>query len=66
MSISFIKLPIIKKKLTVHKLEQFVDYGAQELPMRLEEAGVLTHHVHYVRGHNGLVVFTSLLFAQAQ
>ena len=50
----------------MHKLEQLVDDRLEELPVRLEEARVLADHVHDVGGDDGLVVFSLLLFAEAE
>lgn len=50
----------------VHELEQLVHYSPQELPVRLQEPRVLSHHVHDVRRDDGLVVLSPLHLAQVQ
>jgi len=50
----------------VHELKQLVDNGLQELPVRLQKAGVLSNNVHNVGGHNSLVVLASLHLAETQ
>mmetsp|Transcript_1809 Transcript_1809/g.4477 ORF Transcript_1809/g.4477 Transcript_1809/m.4477 type:complete len:378 (-) Transcript_1809:786-1919(-) len=50
----------------VHELEQLVDYGFEELPVRLQESRVLPDDVHDVGSHDGLVVFPPLLLAKPQ
>jgi hypothetical protein len=50
----------------MHKLEQLIDDCLKELPMSLEEAGVLSDDVHNVTGDNGLVVFASLHLSKTE
>ena len=50
----------------VHELEELVDDGFEELPVRLQESGVLTDDVHNVRCNNSLVVLPSFNLAQTQ
>jgi len=50
----------------MHEFEEFVDDRLEELPMRLEEPGVLTDNVHDVGSADCLVVFTSLHLGQAK
>ena len=44
----------------MHKLKELIDNGLEELPMRLEKAGILSNNIHDVAGHHSLVVFSSL------
>ena len=44
----------------VHELEELVDDGLQELPVRLQESRVLADDVHDVGRDDGLVVLASL------
>jgi hypothetical protein len=46
----------------VYKLKQLVDNRLEELPVRLEEAWVLTHDVHDVTRNDSLVVLSTLDF----
>lgn len=48
----------------MHELKQLVDDRFEEPPVGPQEAGVLSHHVHDVGSHNGLVVLAPLLFTQ--
>ena len=50
----------------VHKLKVLVYDSLEELPVRLEEAGVLTDDVHDVRCHDRLVVLAPLHLTQAE
>lgn len=50
----------------VHELEQFVHHGAEELPVRPEEARVLPDDVHDVGRHHRLVVLAPLHLAQVK
>lgn len=50
----------------VHELEQLIDDSFEELPVRLEEAGILSNNVHDVAGHNSLVVLSSLHLGQSE
>ncbi len=50
----------------MHELEELVDDRLEELPVRLEEARVLTDDVHDVRCDDRLVVLAALLLAQTQ
>lgn len=50
----------------MHEFEEFVDDRLEELPMRLEEPGVLTDDVHDVGSADCLVVFASLHLGQAK
>jgi hypothetical protein len=49
----------------VHELEKLVDNRLEELPMGLEESGILADNVHDVAGHDGLVVFAALHLGKA-
>lgn len=49
---------------TVHELEELVHDRLEELPVRLEEARILAHDVHDVRGDDGLIVLAALLLHQ--
>lgn len=48
----------------VHELEQLVNDGLQELPVCLEESRVLADNVHDIRRDHGLIVLSTLDFAQ--
>lgn len=50
----------------VHELEELVDNGLQELPVRLQKARILADDVHNVRRNNGFVVLPALDLAQAK
>lgn len=50
----------------VHEFEELVDDRLQELPMRLQEARVLSDDVHNIGRDDGLVVLPALDLAQAQ
>ena len=60
----------MERKLTlmcfVHEFEKLVDNCLEELPMRFEEAWVLTDDVHDVGCDHSLVVFTSLDLAETK
>jgi hypothetical protein len=43
----------------MHKFKQLINDRLQEFPMRLEEARILSHDVHDIRGDNCFVVFAS-------
>ena len=51
---------------TMHEFKEFVDDRFEEFPVSSQEPGVLPYHVHDVRGYDRFVIFTSLLFTQAQ
>jgi len=50
----------------VHKLEELVHHGLEELPVKLQKAGVLSHNVHDVGRHHGLVVLSPLHLDQPE
>ncbi len=50
----------------VHKLEELVDYGLEELPMRFEEARILANDVHDIGGDHSLVVLSTLELTQSE
>ncbi len=50
----------------VHEFEEFVDNSLQELPMRLEETGILTNNVHDVGCNDSLVIFSSFHLSQPE
>ena len=54
------------EEFTVHEFEQFVHHSFQKLPMGTKKARVLTDDVHNVRGDDRLVIFATLLLAQAE
>ena len=50
----------------VHELKQLVDDRLEELPMRLEEAGILADNVHDVGGDDGLVILAALHLSKSK
>ena len=50
----------------VHKLEKLVDDRLQELPVSLQEPGILSHNVHDVTRHHGFVVLSTLLLCETK
>mmetsp|Transcript_37118 Transcript_37118/g.55295 ORF Transcript_37118/g.55295 Transcript_37118/m.55295 type:complete len:202 (+) Transcript_37118:1581-2186(+) len=50
----------------VHEFKQFVHDRLEKLPMRFQEARVLSHDVHDVGSNDGFVVFPTLRFAQTE
>lgn len=50
----------------MHELEQFVDHGLQELPMRFQKSRVLAHDVHYIGCADSLVVLATLHLCEAE
>jgi hypothetical protein len=50
----------------VHKFEQFVDHGFQELPMRLQKPRILSNNIHYVRSDHCFVVLSAFDFAETE
>jgi hypothetical protein len=40
----------------VHELEELVDNGLQEFPVRFEKSRILTNDIHYIAGNDGFVV----------
>lgn len=55
---------LLSKPHTMHELKQLVDDRFEEPPVGPQEAGVLSHYIHDVGGHNGLVILSPLLFTQ--
>jgi len=53
-------------ELTMHEFEQFVDDRLEELPMRSQEARILSDHVHNVGRDDRLIVLALLLLAEPQ
>ena len=49
----------------MHKFEELVDHGLQELPMRFQEPRILTDNVHNVRRDYCLVVLALLHFGES-
>ncbi len=47
------------RKGVTHELEQFFRHNFQHLPVQLEEARILAHHIHHIAGHHGLVFLAS-------
>lgn len=50
----------------MHEFEEFVDNRLEKLPMRTEEARILTDDVHNIGGNDGLVVLSTLRLTQAE
>ena len=50
----------------VHKLEKLINDRLQKLPVRLEEARVLSDDVHDVAGDDGLVILATLHLRETQ
>jgi hypothetical protein len=47
----------------VHEFKQFVYHRLEELPMSLQEPGVLTNDIHDIGRDHGFVVFSPFDFA---
>ena len=50
----------------MHELEELIDDGLEEAPVRAQEARVLAHNVHDVARDDGLVVLAIRDFAQIE
>jgi hypothetical protein len=50
----------------VHELEKLIDHGLEELPVRLEESGILANNVHDVTSNNSFVILSALHLGQSQ
>lgn len=50
----------------VHELKQLVDHRLEELPVGLQEPGVLSNNIHDIAGHDGLVILATLHLGKSQ
>ena len=50
----------------VHELKELVHDCLEELPVRLQESGILTDNIHDVGGDDGLIVFSALDLAKTK
>ena len=50
----------------MHEFEKFVDNSFEKLPVRFQEAGVLSNNVHDVASYDSFVVLSSNHFGESQ